>query len=54
MDLPPAVTSLIDGAIEFVYSFGPMFECTVVLGKLFLLNDEEGLGFSSSMVTWPL
>lgn len=36
MDLPPAVTSLIDGAIGFVYSFQPMAECTVVLVPEFL------------------
>ena len=33
MELPSAVTGAIDGAIEFIYSFGPLVEHTVVLGK---------------------
>ena len=34
MELPSAVTAPIDGALEFIYSFGPLVEYTVVLGKL--------------------
>ena len=32
IELPVGVTTVIDGAIEFVYSFGPIAEKTVVLG----------------------
>ena len=34
MELPVAVTSVIDAAIESVYSLGKYAEPTVVLGKL--------------------
>jgi hypothetical protein len=32
--LPPAVTAFLDSGLEFVYSFQPYAEPTVVLGKL--------------------
>jgi hypothetical protein len=32
MELPPALTSVIDKSIEYVYSFKPLFEPTVILG----------------------
>lgn len=31
--LPEALTTVIDGAIEFVYSFQPLADKTLVLGK---------------------
>lgn len=33
MELPEAVTSFLDGGLEFVYSLGKYVEPTVVLGK---------------------
>ena len=35
MELPEPVTAVIDEAIKYVYSFGPLAEKTVVLGKFF-------------------
>ena len=34
MELPSSVTDVVDGALDFIYSFGPLVENTVVLGKL--------------------
>jgi len=31
--LPPSATVMIDEALEFIYSFGPLAEKTLVLGK---------------------
>ena len=40
MELPPAITGPTDGAIDFIYSFGSIFEHTVVLGKLLNLMKK--------------
>ncbi len=34
MEFPAALVGPIDGFIEFVYSFGPLAEKTLVLGEL--------------------
>ena len=34
MELPSSITGVVDGALEFIYSFGPLVQNTVVLGKL--------------------
>jgi hypothetical protein len=31
--LPEVLTSVIDASIEYVYSFGPLAEKTVILGR---------------------
>jgi hypothetical protein len=41
MELPSAVTGPVDAAIEFIYSFGPLVEHTVVLGKSFQSNKMK-------------
>ena len=33
MEFPPSLVAPIDGLLEFIYSFGPLVEPSVVLGK---------------------
>ena len=40
MELPSSITGPIDGLLEFIYSFGPSVETTVVLGMSFQLENE--------------
>ena len=41
MELPSSVTGPIDGVIEFVYSFGPLLENTVILGEFVTSNKSR-------------
>lgn len=43
MEIPQAAVTAIDAAINFVYSFQPLAEKTVVLGKK--RNDENRYAF---------
>jgi hypothetical protein len=43
MELPEAVTSVIDGAIQFVYSFEPLADKTLVLGTHPVLNVSSSI-----------
>eukprot|EP00531_Pseudo-nitzschia_arenysensis_P003672 CAMPEP_0116131462 /NCGR_PEP_ID=MMETSP0329-20121206/9017_1 /TAXON_ID=697910 /ORGANISM="Pseudo-nitzschia arenysensis, Strain B593" /LENGTH=499 /DNA_ID=CAMNT_0003625891 /DNA_START=102 /DNA_END=1601 /DNA_ORIENTATION=+ len=49
MELTPAVTGAIDGAIEFIYSFGPLVENTVVLVPDFLTAQVAGIADAAGM-----
>ena len=41
MEFPPALAAPIDGVLEFIYSFGPSVEHTVVLGEFTVSNTER-------------
>lgn len=47
MELPESVTSVIDKGIEYIYSFGPVFEPTVVLVPKFVHEQVENLSEQS-------
>lgn len=58
MELPEAVTSVIDEGLEYIYGFGPVFEPTVVLAPEFLkaqvVNLSEQIGFDVDTLTFTL
>jgi hypothetical protein len=43
MELPEALTSVIDGSIQFIYSFQPLAEQTLVLGTLPVSNISSSI-----------
>lgn len=49
MELPSAVTAPIDGALEFIYSFGPLVEYTVVLVPDFVNSQVAIVADSAGM-----
>lgn len=46
MELPSSVTGPIDGVIEFIYSFGPILENTVILGEFVTSNKSKKIELS--------
>ena len=54
MELPSAITGPVDAAIEFIYSFGPLVEHTVVLGKSFQSNEMKEYLMSLSLDSYKV
>jgi len=51
MELPSSVTDVVDGALDFIYSFGPLVENTVVLVPDFLKAQVAGVADAAGMDT---